>query len=338
MNIYEQSLEQLVNFFSEHGMNPAKAKIVFRSVYREDIHDFDNIAVLGKKAKTVLKENFTFDTITVAEQLESSDTCKYAFELSDKNIIETVIMKHNYGNGLCVSTQLGCAMNCAFCESGRNGKLRNLSAGEMVAQFVEARRLCGEVSHVVLMGIGEPFDNYDNVMKFIGIINSPFGADIGIRHITVSTSGLVPMIERFSDEPIAVNLAISLHAPTDEIRSQLMPVNKKYPIDVLMRTVRNYSVKTRNKVTLEYIMLGGINDSPECAEALAALADGLDCFINLIPYNETSASPFLRTGHDKLMVFYDILKKKRLNVTIRREFGTEMKAACGQLMRHDNTM
>ena len=241
-------------------------------------------------------------------------------------------MKHDYGNSLCVSTQVGCNMSCAFCESGRLKKVRNLKSYEMVLQILEVEEdLNIRISHIVLMGIGEPFDNYENVMKFIDIINEPKGIDLGARHITVSTSGLVPKINEFANNPKQVNLAISLHAPNNEIRNKIMPINKAYPIEKLIESVKEYIKKTNRRVTFEYIMLKDINDKVENAIELSKILKGINCYVNLIPYNETSHIEYKKSEKEQILKFYDTLKKNNINVTIRKEFGKKVSAACGQL-------
>ena len=241
-------------------------------------------------------------------------------------------MKHDYGNSVCVSSQVGCNMSCAFCESGRLKKVRNLETYEMVLQLLNIEKICNiKISHVVLMGIGEPFDNYQNVMNFIDIINSGKGMDIGARHITVSTCGVVPKIKEFMNFGKQINLAISLHAPNNEIRNKLMPINKAYPLEILIPTLKEYIKKTNRRLTFEYILLSGINDTEKCALELAKLIKGMNAYVNLIPYNETSHIEFKRSNEEDIMKFYDILKKNNISVTIRREFGGTVDAACGQL-------
>ena len=241
-------------------------------------------------------------------------------------------MNHIYGNSLCISTQVGCNMGCKFCESGRLKKVRNLETHEMIEQILLVEEECGKrISHVVVMGIGEPFDNYDNLVKFIEIINNPKGLELGSRHITVSTCGVVPKIKEFMKLPYQVNLAISLHAPNNEIRNSIMPINKAYPIEVLMATLNEYIKETNRRVTFEYILLDGVNDSDKCAKELADLVKEMNCYINLIPYNETNNISYKRTKSLNISRFYDILKKNRINVTIRREYGSNISAACGQL-------
>ena len=241
-------------------------------------------------------------------------------------------MRHDYGNSICVSSQVGCNMGCRFCESGRRKKVRNLETYEMVLQLLMIEKLLGErISHVVVMGIGEPFDNYDNLLNFFRIINHPKGLAIGARHITVSTCGIVPKILEFSDFPLQINLAISLHAPNNEIRNKIMPINKAYPLEQLIPALKTYLNKTNRRLTFEYILLKDVNDSEECALELAKLVKGINCYINLIPYNETNNIDFKRTNTIQIMRFYDILKKNNVGVTIRKEFGSKISAACGQL-------
>ena len=241
-------------------------------------------------------------------------------------------MKHDYGNSVCVSSQVGCNMGCRFCESGRRKKVRNLNIYEMVLQILMIQEELKErVSHVVIMGIGEPFDNYDNIIKFVKIINDPKGLAIGARHITISTCGIVPKIKEFMNLPLQINLAISLHAPNNKIRNQLMPINKVYPLEVLIPTLKEYIKKTNRRLTFEYILLEGINDSDECAKELSMLIKNMNAYVNLIPYNQTDNLHFKRTSTIQIMKFYDILKKNKINVTIRREFGSKISAACGQL-------
>jgi 23S rRNA (adenine2503-C2)-methyltransferase len=223
-------------------------------------------------------------------------------------------------------------MSCAFCESGRLKKVRNLESAEMVEQIIKIEEDLGlRITHVVLMGIGEPFDNYDNVMNFIDIINSPKGIELGARHITISTSGIIPKIKEFSDQDKQVNLAISLHAPTDELRSKIMPINKAYPVHELIKVIKEYIAKTNRRVTFEYIMIKDVNDSDETAKQLVTLLRGLNCYVNIIPYNETSEISFKKSTKERILSFYDVLKKNKINVTIRKEFGSKVDAACGQL-------
>ncbi len=332
MNIYGKSLKELESYFLDIGEKKFKAIQVYDWLYKKRVHSFDEMTNVKKNVIEKLKEDFNMNKLNILRVQNGKDVHKYLFELDDGQKVEAVLMNHDYGNSLCVSTQVGCNMGCAFCESGRLKKVRNLETYEMVLQLLLVEEDLGvRISHVVLMGIGEPFDNYDNVMRFIDIINSDYGTAIGARHITVSTCGIVPKIKEFTKEKRQVNLAISLHAPNDKLRSKLMKINKVYPLNEVMDAIKEYLRVTNRKVTFEYIMLDGINDSDECAIELAHLLKGLTAYVNLIPYNETSHIEFKKTSRDKIMHFYDILKKNKINVTVRKEFGSEVSAACGQL-------
>ena len=331
-NIYNYTKQDLENYFLEIGETKFRAAQVFDWLYIKRVTSFDLMTNLKKDLIKYLKENFSMDTIKLVKKQSDVDVKKYLFELYDGNKIEAVLMNHDYGNSLCVSTEVGCNMGCRFCESGRLKKVRNLFAFELVLQILKVEEDIKErVSHVVLMGIGEPFDNYDNVMKFINIINDPKGINIGIRHITVSTCGIVPKIKEFTKEKAGVNWAISLHAPTDLVRDKIMPINKAYKIGDIMDAVRDYIAKTNRRVTFEYILLKGVNDSEECAIKLVNLLKGVNCYVNLIPYNETSHIEYKTSPKVTINRFYDILKEGNINVTIRREFGSKVSAACGQL-------
>lgn len=332
MNIYDYRLEELKEYFKSKNEKEFKAMQIYEWLYKKRVKSFDEMSNIKKETIEKLKENFKLKQLKILAKQIDKDVCKYLFGLEDNNKIEAVLMKHDYGNSLCVSTQVGCNMGCAFCESGRLKKIRNLESYEMVSQILQVEEdLNIRISHIVLMGIGEPFDNYNNVIKFIDIINEPKGIDIGARHITVSTSGLVNKIEEFSNNPKQVNLAISLHAPNNKIRNEIMQVNKAYPIEKLIEAVKKYIKKTNRRVTFEYIMLDKINDTEECAKELSNLLKGINCYVNLIPYNETSHIKFKSSKKEQIMRFYDILKKNNINVTIRKEFGRKVSAACGQL-------
>ncbi len=332
MNIYGKTLEQLEEYFEDIGEKKFKAVQVYDWLYKKRVSSFDEMSNVKKDVIFKLKSDFSMDIPLIIRKQSGKDVYKYLFKLSDGNFVEAVLMVHDYGNSLCVSTQVGCNMGCAFCESGRLKKKRNLETYEMVSQILLVEKdLDVRISHVVLMGIGEPFDNYESVMDFINIINSGKGIDIGARHITVSTCGIVPKIKEFAMQKLQVNLAISLHAPNDELRSRLMKINKVYKLTDVIEAINFYIEKTNRRVTFEYIMLKGVNDSRQCALELATLIKGLNAYVNLIPYNETSHIDFKKTNNDKVMEFYDILKKQKINVTVRREFGSEVSAACGQL-------
>ena len=331
-NIYGLTLEDLEEYFLSIGSKKFHALQLFGWLYEKRIESFDEVTNIKKEVIDKIKDEFSISRLKIVDVQEDKDVSKYLFELEDGEHIEAVLMRHDYGNSICVSSQVGCNMGCKFCESGRRKRVRNLETYEMVLQILMIEKLLGErISHVVVMGIGEPFDNYDNLIKFFKIINHPKGLAIGARHITVSTCGIIPKIEEFSDFPLQINLAISLHAPNNEIRNKIMPINKVYPIEKLMVALKEYYKKTNRRLTFEYIMLKDVNDSEECAQELAKLVKGMNCYINLIPYNETNNIEFLRTNSIQIMKFYDILKKNNVSVTIRREFGGNISAACGQL-------
>ena len=331
-NIYGFTLEELENYFVEIGSKKFHGKQLFSWLYEKRIESLDLVTDIKKEVLEILKNNLSLDRLKIVDIQKDVDVNKYLFELSDGEHIEAVLMRHDYGNSICVSSQVGCNMGCKFCESGRRKKVRNLEAYEMVLQILMIEKELGErISHVVVMGIGEPFDNYDNLVKFFKIINDPKGLAIGARHITVSTCGIVPKILEFSELDLQINLAISLHAANNETRNKIMPINKAYPLEVLIPALKTYLERTNRRVTFEYILLSGINDSEEDAVQLAKLAKGINCYINLIPYNETNNIDFKRSSTIQIMKFYDILKKNNINVTIRREFGSKISAACGQL-------
>lgn len=332
-SIYDLSLKDLQDYFVNKGEKPYRAIQIIEWIYRNEIASFDEMTNQKKSVILDLKENFSLDLLTLVERQVSSDkTEKFLFRLEDGNLIETVLMNHYYGNSLCVTSQVGCNMGCVFCASGMHKKVRNLTTAEMVLQVMTVSKLIGKrISHIVVMGIGEPFDNYDNVLKFINIANQPKGLEIGARHISISTCGLVPKINQFALENLQSNLAISLHAPTNEIRDQIMPVNKAYPLEVLIPALKDYIAKTNRRVTLEYILLRDLNDTIKHANELADLLHGLNVYINLIPYNEVKEKPFKRSTPEAMHAFFDQLKKRRLNVTLRKEQGSDIDAACGQL-------
>ena len=331
-NIYDLTLKELEDYFISIGDKKFRAVQVYDFLYKKRVKSIDEMTNIGNNIKERLKNDFDMFKIKLALKQSDKDVSKYLFELSDGGRIESVLMYHDYGISICVSSQIGCNMGCAFCESGRLKKVRNLEAYEIVEQILLIEEDIGKrISHVVVMGIGEPFDNYDNVMRFIKIINEGKGIDIGSRHITVSTCGIIPGIEKFMNEEGQVNLAVSLHAPNNEIRDKIMKINKVYKIEELMNVIKEYIKKTNRRVTFEYILLENVNDSNECAYELARLLKGINCYVNLIPYNETENIGFIRTKNAQIMKFYDILKKSSINVTVRREFGGKVDAACGQL-------
>ena len=331
-SIYNLTREDLENYFLSINSKKFHADQLFDWLYVKRVKSFDDVTNIKKEVLKEIKKNYILNNIKIVNVEKDKDVNKYLFELIDGEHIEAVLMFHDYGTSICISSQVGCNMGCKFCESGRRKKVRNLEVSEMVLQILLIEEELGSrISHVVVMGIGEPFDNYDNLIKFFRIINDPKGISIGARHITVSTCGIVPKILEFSDLDMQINLAISLHAPNDELRNKLMPINKAYPLKELMKALKVYSKKTNRRLTFEYILLKDINDHESDALELVKLVKGLNCYINLIPYNETNNIEFKRTNTVQIMRFYDILKKNSIGVTIRREFGSNISAACGQL-------
>ena len=337
MNIYGINFNDLESYFLSINDKKFRATQIYEFLYQKRVKSFDEMNNIGKNIKEHLKQDFNFDMIKIIYKQEDDLVKKYLFQLQDGQTIESVLMYHDYGISICVSSQVGCNMGCKFCESGRLKKVRNLEAYEMVEQILLIEEdIKQRISHVVVMGIGEPFDNYDNVMNFIKIITHPKGIAIGTRHITVSTCGVIPGIKKFMNEQGQVNLAISLHAPNDEIRNKIMPISKAYKLEELMEILKEYEKKTNRRITFEYIMLDKVNDSAENAKELANLIKEINCYVNLIPYNETENIDFKRTKQVQILKFYDILKKSGINVTIRREFGGKVDAACGQLRANQN--
>ena len=331
-SIYSITKKDLENYFINLGEKKFKATQVYEWIYRKRVTKFNEMTNIKKELLNKLNTDFEFDDLVILDKKEDIDVKKYLFGLNDGNKIEAVLMEHDYGKSICVSSQIGCNMGCAFCESGRLKKVRNLTSDEMLLQVLKVEEdIKDRISHVVIMGIGEPFDNYDNVMDFINIINDAYALAIGIRHITVSTSGIVPKIKEFAKEGLGVNLAISLHAPNNEIRNKIMKINKAYDINELIESVKEYLKLTNRRVTFEYIMLKDINDTDECAKELANLLKGINCYVNIIPYNETNNIGFKRSLSSQITKFCGILKENNINVTIRREFGSKVSAACGQL-------
>ena len=331
-NIYGYTKEMLINYFESIGQKSFKATQVFEWLYQKRVSNFTDMTNIKKDIQDRLNNDFSLFKIKIVKKLVDEDTYKYLFELIDGNHVEAVVMVHDYGNSICVSSQVGCNIGCAFCESGRLKKVRNLETHEMVEQILLIEDdLQIRLSSVVVMGIGEPFDNYDNLIKFLYIINDAKGLAIGARHITVSTCGIVPKILEFANLPLQINLAISLHASYDELRNKLMPINKAYNIDSVINAIKRYYEITNRRITIEYIMLDNINDSLDDAKKLAILLKGLNVYVNLIPYNETNHLNFKKTNKEKILKFGKVLQDNNITVTIRREFGKNIDAACGQL-------
>ena len=335
MNLKDLQLAELENFIKELGEPKFRAKQVFQWMYRDGgVTDWDQMNNVPKSLRSKLAEEASLGILKpIQVQVSRLDgTRKYLFELEDGNAIESVFMKYKYGNSICVSSQAGCCMGCKFCASGMDGLVRDLTPGEIIGQLLAAEKDTGErINHVVVMGTGEPFDNYDNLASFIRLLHDPNGLNLSLRNITVSTCGLVPGIERFAEDFPQVNLAISLHAPNDEIRGRTMPVSKAYPMPQLLQACRSYAEKTGRRVTFEYTLIKGVNDQPEHAEELVQRLRGMLCHVNLIPLNTVKESGFDTTAKKDAERFRMQLESKGIPATIRRELGDDIDGACGQL-------
>lgn len=336
INLYGQEISKLEKLLMERGQKKYRATQLFTWIYEKKAKTFNEMSDVSKAFREELNRDFCLTLPKIYKKQEAKDgTIKLLLELEDGSKIETALMPYRYGNAICVSSQVGCNMACAFCASGLLKKRRNLEVHEIVGQVLVMNELLEEkgqhVSHVVVMGTGEPFDNYDNVIDFIRIINHPKALAIGARHISVSTCGIVPGIIKYAKEGLQSNLAISLHAPNDEIRNKIMPISKGYKMEELMEAVRFYEKEAGRRVTFEYIMLKGVNDSLECAEQLVKLIKGTLAYVNLIPYNPVDENSFARSEDKQVHKFFSYLMQHGVNTTVRKEFGNDIDAACGQL-------
>lgn len=335
-NLYDLNYEEMREMALAAGWKKFRGHQIFQWLYRKRVTSIDEMSDLSLDTRTTLNEQFTLAPLHLKEKQVSKDkTIKYLFALEDGSLIESVLMQFDYGKSICVTSQVGCNMACAFCASGLTKKKRDLTSGEMVAQVLFVQKDLDKteerLSHIVVMGTGEPFDNYDNVMNFLTTVNHDCGLGIGARHITISTCGVVPRLYDFAKEHTQYNLAISLHAPNDELRNQLMPVNKAYSLKELFDAIQFYTKENNRRLTFEYILLKGINDQPKHILELANLVRGINAYVNLIPYNAVDENGFQGVDHVHAMVFYDALMKKGVRCTIRKEHGGDIDAACGQL-------
>lgn len=335
-NLYGYTLLGLEAEMLSRGETKYRARQLYEWIYKKHVVDFDSMSDISKKFREVLKSEFTLDTPKVFLRQDAKDgTIKLLLEMEDGAKVETVLMRYDYGNVICVSSQVGCRMGCAFCASGLLKKERDLLPHEMVGQIIAMNDILSKtqenVTHVVVMGTGEPFDNYDNVMTFVRIANEQKGLSIGARHITVSTCGLIDGIRKYGKEGLQINLAISLHAPNDEIRRRLMPIARTYSMDELLEAVREYEENAGRRVTFEYILVKGLNDSLEHAAELAKRLRGIFSYVNLIPLNPVKEKPFERSSDKNVRAFHKYLNDHGVNCTVRKEFGTDIDAACGQL-------
>ena len=333
INIYDFTFSKLEEYLVLNKEKKYRARQIFDWLYQKRIDNYEAMTNLNESTLKLLKENTYFGTLEKVLVSESSDgTVKYLFKLNDGQLIETVLMSHNYGYSVCITSQVGCNMGCEFCASGLLKKQRNLTSGEMLLQVLMVEKLFKKrISHIVIMGIGEPFDNYYHVRDFLTNANDHRGLEIGARHMTVSTCGIVPKIKEFALEKTQINLAISLHAPNNEIRDKIMPINKAYPIEDLIESIKYYHSKSLRRITIEYILLKDFNDQKEHALELAKLLKGLNVYVNLIPYNVVLEKPFQRSDKKTMDDFFKVLKANNINATLRKEQGHDIDAACGQL-------
>lgn len=334
-NIKDYNLEELKKEFAEMNEKPFRAEQVFKWIYEAKVTSFDEMTNLSLELREKLKQNYTICNFKILRKQESSDgTKKYLFDILDGNAIETVLMSYHHGYTICVSSQVGCKMGCKFCASTGIKFVRSLTSGEIVEQILAVERDNQiRISNVVFMGIGEPLDNYDNVVNAIKIINNQKGINIGARHISISTSGLVPKIYKLAEENIQCTLSISLHATTNEKRSSMMPVNNSYPIEELLQACRDYIDKTNRRISFEYALAKDNNDNLEDAKKLVKLLKGMICHVNLIPINKIENGAYSKSSNENIMKFRDYLNDHGIVATIRRELGSDIDAACGQLRR-----
>ena len=336
VDILSMELDELQLFMKDAGESAFRAKQVYDWLHKKLVTDFDEMTNLSKSLREKLKEKCKIQTVEIVDKLVSKTdgTTKYLFVLDNDSIIESVLMRYSFGNAVCVSTQAGCRMGCTFCASTINGVECSLTAGEILSQIYAIQKDSGErVSNVVLMGSGEPLDNYDNVIKFIRILNSKEGLDIGQRHITLSTCGLTEKMKELAQLKLQITLAVSLHAPNDEIRNTIMPISRKYDFETLLDACRFYTEKTNRRITFEYSLIKGVNDSLSCAEELAARLKGMLCHVNLIPVNDVKERNYVKSGAKTIEQFASVLSSKGIETTIRRELGSDINAACGQLRK-----
>lgn len=326
--------DELSESLKSLGLPAFRAKQVWQWLQQKGVSSFDEMTNLSNQLRDSLSEQYVIKFCEVERKSVSAldGTVKYLFKLYDGQFIESVLMKYKYGYSLCVSTQVGCRMNCAFCATGVGGFMRNLSASEILSQIHAAQNdMDIKVSHIVLMGMGEPMDNYENVIRFLKLVNNDDGLNIGMRNISLSTCGVIPGIKKLQDENLQLTLSVSLHAPNDTVRTKLMPVNKKYPVDELLSACREYAQSTSRRISYEYAMFGGVNDSDECAVELANKLKGTLAHINLIPANDVTESGLKSSTPERIKRFSEILEKAGRNVTVRRSLGGDIDASCGQL-------
>ncbi|WP_378952136.1 23S rRNA (adenine(2503)-C(2))-methyltransferase RlmN [Pelosinus sp. sgz500959] len=341
INIFGMFVEEIGEAIGPYGLPKFRAAQIAKWIYQHGIDDFENMTNLSKDHRKLLMEHFVIHRVSTQAVQQSADgkTSKYLLRFHDGMAVETVLMRQTYGNSVCVSTQVGCAMGCVFCASTLNGVTRNLTGGEILAQVLYVNQLLQQeeqhVNTIVIMGAGEPLANYENVLKFIRLCHADYCLNLSYRSITISTSGLVPEIDQLANEGLPVTLSISLHAPNNEIRSQLMPINNRYPLVEVLAAANRYAQQTGRQVTYEYVLIADVNDQAHHAKQLAGLMRGRLANVNLIPVNSVLERGLLRPSNKQVQLFEQILLERKINVTVRREMGTDILAACGQL-RHKN--
>ena len=338
IDIKSMRLDELQAAFLERGLPKYRAAQVYRWLHQRGVTSFDEMTDLSKDLRAALPETFEIRSTEIALRRVSKldGTVKYLFSLIDGETVESVLMQYHHGYSICISTQVGCKMGCTFCATGKSGFSRNLTPSEMLSEIQTAQRDAGvRISNVVLMGMGEPLDNYQNVLRFLELVSSENGLNIGMRHISLSTCGLVNRIYDLADKKLQLTLSVSLHAPNDEIRSRTMPVNRKWNVEELLKACRYYSDVTGRRISFEYAMISGVNDSDACAAELASRLRGIISHVNLIPVNDVTGTGYRKSGEDRLRKFSAILEKRGITATVRRTLGSDIEASCGQLRRRN---
>ncbi len=336
-DIKSMCLSEIEEEFKELLLPKYRARQVYDWLSK-GVKNFDEMTNISKSLREMLKSNYVILGVEIEKKFESNldDTVKYLFRLHDNEFIEAVLMKYNHGYSMCISTQVGCKMGCKFCATGKSGFLRNLEPSEMLSQIQVAQHDNDiRISNIVLMGMGEPLDNYKNVLKFLMLVSDSNGMNIGMRHISLSTCGLVDKMYDLANEGFQLTLSVSLHAPNDEIRNQIMPVNRRWNVDELIKACKDYIEKTNRRISFEYAMINELNDTQQCAEELSRLLKGMLCHVNLIPINNVEGSIYEKSNEKRLRRFVDTLKRNRINVTVRRTLGADISASCGQLRRNN---
>lgn len=340
IEISSLSLVELKEKIAQMNLPSFRAKQIYQWLHKKNVDSFDKMTNLDKALREKLSKEFYISVPEISTKLVSQidGTRKYLFEFKDGECVESVLMRYKHGNSICVSTQVGCAMGCSFCASTKAGRVRNLSAGEILGQVYKTQNDIGErISHIVLMGIGEPLDNFENVTKFLQMVSDEDGLNISQRNISLSTCGIVPRIYSLAELDLGITLSVSLHAPFDEMRSSMMPINKKYPIEQLINACKDYVSKTGRRISFEYSLIKGVNDSKECAQALCELLKGMLCHVNLIPVNSIEDADYVKSDRKNIEQFKAIIEKNKITATVRRKLGADINAACGQLRRQSKS-